>query len=346
MWIFVVTILFSIIFTWLAIKLANHFKIVDTPHEPRKKHKKSIPLLGGVAIFTAFWLVAGYIIFTTGFGKNLPVDKLISVFLGSVVLLIVGIVDDIRPLPAKIRFGLSAVAVIIAISGGVGIEKITNPFGGIWYIDLIRVYNWPILANLLVFVWIMGMTYTTKVLDGLDGLATGVSTIAAIMIFFIASGARWHQPDVALFALIFAGACLGFLFFNFNPARIFLGESGSLFLGYMLGVMSVISGGKFATALLVMAVPILDLLWVIVARVRRGQKLSQGDREHLHFRLVDAGMSERMTVIFLYAVAILFGLATLFLQSQGKVIVLFLLLILVIIIERTVNKFKIYGKKS
>ena len=145
-----------------------------------------------------------------------------------------GVLDDKFSLNPKWRLLGTVVAVIIAIAGGVGIDKITNPFGGIWYLDFWQISLGAfgrilVVADLIVFLWILGMTYTTKVLDGLDGLATGVSAIGALILFFIASGDRWHQPDVALVALVLAGSCLGFLVWNFDPAKIFLGESGSLF---------------------------------------------------------------------------------------------------------------------
>ncbi len=334
------------IFAWLVKNIAVKFNIVDKPSAPRKKHARAVPMLGGLAIWTAFWLVVGYLaLFTNLIGKHLALDRLFWVFVGSIVLMIVGVLDDKYSLGPKLRLVFSIVAVLIAMVGGVGIEKITNPFGGIWYLDFWQIHfgEWGtvlVFADMIVLLWILGMTYTTKILDGLDGLTTGISAIGALMIYFIANGARWHQPDVALVALVFAGTCLGFLLFNFNPAKIFLGESGSLFLGYMLGVLSVISGGKFATALLVMAVPILDLAWVIAYRLRQGHALSRGDRAHLHFRLVDAGWSQRKTVLFLYAIAILFGVSTLFFQSKEKIIILLTLVVLVFVFERLVTKWK------
>ena len=343
---FLGAIILSVIFTLVVKHLATKFSIVDRPTMPRKKHKKAMPLLGGVAIWAAFWVVTAILVFGTDLvGKNLSLAKLFWVFIGSTILIIVGVLDDKFSLNPKLRLVFTAFAVLVALAGGVGIEKITNPFGGIWYLDFWQIGLGAlgtilVFADIIVFLWILGMTYTTKILDGLDGLTTGISAIGALMIFFIASGTRWHQADVALVALVFAGACLGFLLFNFNPAKIFLGESGSLFLGYMLGVLSVISGGKFATALLVMAVPILDLGYVIVARLHAGKAIAAGDRSHLHFRLVDASWSQRRTVLFLYAIAILFGLTTLFFQSQEKIIILLALLALTLVFERVVTAWK------
>ena len=150
---------------------------------------------------------------------------------------------------------------------------------------------------------------------------------------------------MALLALVFAGVCLGFLFWNFSPAKIFLGEGGGLFLGYILGVLAVISGGKIATALLVMAIPILDLLRVVIVRLKRGQPIFQGDREHLHFWLRDHGFSEKKIVLGLYLTAIVFGSLTLFLQSIGKMLALLFLFLLMGALALIIQNKKDYVQK-
>jgi len=185
--------------------------------------------------------------------------------------------------------------------------------------------TFSILSGLIVFVWLLGMMYTTKISDGLDGLSTGIVLIGALMIFFLSRTGKFFQPDVAVVALILAGACLGFLFFNFYPAKIFLGEGGGLFLGFILGVLAIIAGGKIATALLVMAIPMLDFIRVIYLRFKIKQPLLKGDRRHLHYQLLDLGLGHRQTVLILYAISFAFGLTTLFLKSQEKMIVLLLL---------------------
>ncbi|MDD4477145.1 MAG: MraY family glycosyltransferase [Patescibacteria group bacterium] len=336
---FFIAIILSIIFTFAARRLALFLNIVDTPDDERKKHGRPVPLLGGIAIFSVFWVMIGYIFcFTNLFGRNLSVDKLFWVFIGSLILMAVGYFDDKYSLPVLPRLALSAFAVFIVIAGGVGLEKITNPFGGIFYLDFIRLGNWLVFADIIVFFWILGMIYTVKILDGLDGLATGITAIGALMIYFIANGERWHQPDVALLALIFAGACLGFLIFNFYPAKIFLGEGGGLFLGFILGVLSVIAGGKIATALLVMAIPIFDLARVVYLRFRRGKPVGRGDREHLHFRLLDLGFGHRKTVVALYAFAFVFGTTTLFFQSAQKLFALIFLGLLMLVFGIWIEK--------
>ncbi|MBU0545640.1 undecaprenyl/decaprenyl-phosphate alpha-N-acetylglucosaminyl 1-phosphate transferase [Patescibacteria group bacterium] len=331
---FILAFALSLVATYAVKKFAERAGIVDRPDEKVKKHKKAVPLLGGLAIFLSFWLVVAYLAFFTNlFGANLQPQKLIMVFIASVPLMIIGYFDDKHKLPAVWRLGLSAVCVLLLVLGGLGLNKITNPFGGVLYLDFWQINlgflgYFSLVSGSLVFLWIIGMMYTTKILDGLDGLSTGIASIASFMIFFIANGERWHQPDVALLSLVFAGACLGFLVFNFYPAKIFLGEGGSLFVGFMLGVLSVISGGKIATALLVMAVPILDLARVVFVRARKGQSIFKGDREHMHFRLLDLGFSHRQTVLLYYTIAFIFGITTLFFQSIQKLFALAVLLAL------------------
>lgn len=347
---FLVALVLSLIFSGIVKRIMLKMRIVDIPDGTRKLHRGPVALGGGVALFLSFWLVVGYIVFFTNLlGKNLNPLDLVGVFFGSLLLLIVGLWDDKKNISARWRLAATVLAVVIAIGGGVGIDKITNPLGGVlplnWGTIEIFGKTFLLLADAFVFLWILGMTYTVKILDGLDGLATGITAIGALVIFGVASGERWHQPDMALLALVFAGVCLGFLFWNFSPAKIFLGEGGGLFLGYILGVLAVISGGKIATALLVMAIPILDLVRVVIVRLRRGQPIFQGDREHLHFWLRDHGFSEKGTVLGLYAVAIVFGSLTLFLQSIGKLAALLFLFLFMGAIALVIQNKKSYVQK-
>jgi UDP-GlcNAc:undecaprenyl-phosphate GlcNAc-1-phosphate transferase len=173
--------------------------------------------------------------------------------------------------------------------------------------------------------------YTTKLLDGIDGLVTGVTAIGAFIIFLFTMTTKYYQPDIGLAALILAGVSLGFLVFNWHPAKIFLGEGGSLFLGFALGVLAIISGGKIAIALLVMGIPIMDVAWTIIRRTKAGKNpFKFADREHLHFRIFDSGLSQRQTALVYYILATLFGLSALFLQSLGKLLALVLLLIIML----------------
>jgi UDP-GlcNAc:undecaprenyl-phosphate GlcNAc-1-phosphate transferase len=331
---FLATFLLSVILT-LAIKLlAKKFKIIDRPAVARKPHYRPVPLLGGWAIFLAtalilFWqrdfLVSG----------NLQFHHWWGVLVGAILLMIGGTLDDKFNLSSGKQIIWPILASLAVVVGGVGIEKITNPIAGFLYLNQWQIplgkwdgqtHYWVVLTDTFTVLWLMGMMYTTKLLDGVDGLVSGVSAIGALIIFLFTMTTRYYQPDIALAALVFAGACLGFLMLNWHPAKIFLGEGGSLFLGFLLGVLSIISGGKIAIALLIMGIPILDVVWTIIRRWRSGQNpFKTADRQHLHFRLLDSGWGVRRTVLLFYLLAIVFGLSALFLQSRGKILSLLVL---------------------
>lgn len=330
MWIFaVIGFVLSVLLTLLVKRLALKWKILDKPDSKRKFHQRAVPLLGGVAIFAAFWLmVACLIFFHPIFGIEILKGKLTAAFLASFLIVVVGIVDDIYSLPALPRLIYTIGAVLIAIYFGINLDKVTNPAGGVLRLG-------TIFGGVSVFIWLLLMMYTTKLTDGLDGLATGIVTIGSIIIYFLTKSKVFFQPNVALLSLIFAAVCLGFLVFNFYPASIFLGESGSLFIGFMLGVLAVISGGKVATALLVMAVPTFDIARVVFRRLKKGQKIFEGDRLHLHYQLLDSGWSVSKVVLVYYALATVFGILALILQSTAKLIVIvFLILGMVVLALR------------
>ncbi|MEZ7821087.1 MAG: MraY family glycosyltransferase, partial [Patescibacteria group bacterium] len=157
------------------------------------------------------------------------------------------------------------------------------------------------------FCWILGTTYTTKVLDGVDGLVSGVAGIGFMIIGFLCMGNVVHQPDTALISFLIAGCYFGFLIFNFNPAKIFLGESGSTIAGFLLGSLAIIAGGKIAITLLVLSVPIIDFLIVIISRILSGKSPFKGDRRHLHYRLRNIGLNDRQVVFVIYGITIFFG---------------------------------------
>lgn len=339
-------IIFSVFFTLAVKKYAIHFKILDTPDNARKKHHRATPLLGGVAIWLSFWCIVGYLLFFTHtFTKSISNVQFLGIFLGSLLLMIVGFFDDVFSLSPWVRLIGTFLVSFLVVACGIQLLEITNPLGGvvnleIWPIVLANTHIVIFLGDIVVFLWLIGMMYTTKILDGLDGLSTGVTTIGAFMIFFLTQTKKFYQPEVGILALVFAGCCIGFLLFNFSPAKIFLGEGGSLFLGFLLGILAVISGGKIATTLLVMAVPLLDIFRVIYLRIIKHRSIFHGDREHLHFRLLDAGLNERKSVLFLYAIAFIFGITTLFFPSKAKLFTLIFLMLSMFIISILLNKTK------
>lgn len=316
---FLISFIISIAATLLIRRYALSRGIVDKPGLERKIHTKEMPLLGGLAIILSFLLViAGYAVFTDQLitGYFLPM-QFIGIVLGSLIVMAGGYLDDRYDLrPAK-QILFPAAASILAISLGVRITGITNPFAG----GTIH-FNFGLGIAIISFIWLMGMMYTTKYLDGLDGLVSGVGLIAALIMFVVAKGPTLMQDNIALLAIILAGSLAGFLIFNFHPASIFLGESGSLFVGFIIGILAIISGSKIATALLVLGIPILDVIWVIGRRWYTGRDLTIGDKMHLHHRLLAVGLSHRDAVLLIYLLTLLFGLTAVFLQTLYKLYVL------------------------
>jgi UDP-GlcNAc:undecaprenyl-phosphate GlcNAc-1-phosphate transferase len=301
--------------------------IVDNPGG-RKIHKQAVAYLGGVAIF------AGFVLAVLAF---MPLTRqLAALLLGCLILVTVGVVDDMRGLSPWAKLGFQVVAACVALAGGIGITTLTNPFGG--HIDLtwgrtaIHLVGWEFhvmpIANTLSILWMVGLANTINFLDGLDGLAAGVSGIAALVMFGLSVGPHVHQPAVALLAVILAGSAFGFLPFNFYPARIFMGDSGAYFLGLCLALLAIYSGAKLATAALVLGFPIIDALWAATRRLAKGKSPFLADRRHFHHLLLDAGMTQRQAVLTLYAVAAAFGLVALMIGSFAKLVALIVLTLL------------------
>jgi len=331
---FLSALILSAAITYVVRGFAYKKQIVDLPTKERKIHTKPIALLGGVSIYIsvtvlfllyAFFtdqLITGYLLF----------KHLVGVIAGGFVIMIGGYFDDKYDLPPKTQILFPIFAVLVVIMAGIGITSITNPIaGGTLYFDQIKFevlrfdgipYFISVLSDVFTFVWLMGMMYTTKYLDGLDGLVAGVSLIAAVIIFFVSQDLTLQQDYIALMAILFAGSLGGFLLFNFNPASIFLGEGGSLFAGFMIGVLAILSGSKIATALLVFGIPIFDVVWVIGRRLVSGTKVTQGDKKHLHHRLLGIGLSKRSAVLLVYLLITVFGITALFLQTRYKLFVL------------------------
>lgn len=331
--------------TWFVRKIAVFFKVFDYPVGPRKIHQQPTPLLGGVAVFAGLFIVLFLFVVLAPqslVGHYLQLKQLIGVFIGGFILVAGGILDEKYNLKPSHQMVFSIAAVLAVIACGVGVREITNPFGGLsageaGTISLVSwektffwwhgtAYRLSLPADLITFIWLLVIIYTTKFLDGLDGLVSGITVIGALTVAFLATLTKWYQPEVALMSVIVAGAFLGFLFWNWHPAKMFLGNSGSTLAGFLLGVLAIISGSKIATTLLVLGVPVLDVAWVVGRRIVWEKKSpAQADRKHLHFRLLDVGFSHRGAVLFLYLVSALFGVAALFLQSKEKVIALIIL---------------------
>jgi len=314
--------------TALVRRLALRYEVVDRPSDrPGKIHTAPVPLLGGVAIFISFSVCLIVAALTTGrIIGTITWPMVIGLVAGGAILAIGGALDDIRSLPPKKQILFPLVASLVVIACGVGVSKLTSPFGGIIYLAA------P-LSGLVIFPYLMGTTYATKLFDGLDGLVAGLAAIGSLLIMALALTTKYFQPDVALIAALSAGAFIGFLPWNFHPAKIYLGEGGALLAGYVLGVLSIISGAKIAVVLMALGVAVVDAAWVILRRVFwEKRSFASADRKHLHHRLLDAGFTQRSAVLFLWFISAAFGAATLLLQSAGKLVAFILLAIITLIV--------------
>ncbi|MBI5465672.1 MAG: undecaprenyl/decaprenyl-phosphate alpha-N-acetylglucosaminyl 1-phosphate transferase [Candidatus Kerfeldbacteria bacterium] len=341
---FTLSLVIALSLTPLIRRLAFKFGLVDYPDTERKLHAQPTPLLGGLGIFVAFTVTSFVLATATSvlIGKDLSFKALVGLLVGGLLIMVGGYLDDHYHLKPQPQIIWPILAALVVIASGIGVRVISNPLGGLvaldqWKIEVIRLagipYYFTVAADLLTFIWLLGMMYTTKLLDGLDGLASGVGAIGSLVIFGLTQFTPFYQPSVGLLGVILAGACLGFLFWNWHPAKVFLGEGGSLYIGFVLGVLAIISGAKIATTLLVMGIPILDVAWVIVRRLWWDKKsLASSDRRHLHYRLLDIGLTHRQAVVVLYALTASFGLTSLFLRTEGKLWALVCLMIVMVVL--------------
>ncbi len=302
--VFLTAFVLALILTPLAIRLAARIGAMDQP-APRRVHETPTPRLGGMPIFFAFFAAIGVSLIYARTDPN-ELTRLAGLLIGSTLLFAVGLYDDRRDLKALPQFAAQFIASAIAVGAGVVIRELPNPFGAPIMLD-----NWFAIA--FTIFWLMGMINTVNWLDGVDGLAAGVVALAALVMFIHTFGLE--QYSIALLMLALIGALVGLLPYNFFPARIFLGTAGALVLGFALGALSIIGGAKVASALLVLLIPILDVAWQIVSRLRAGKSPFQADRGHLHHRLLDLGLSQRAIVWMYYAFTALFGLLALILPS-------------------------------
>lgn len=302
--VFLLALALALGLTPLTMRLARRYGFLDRP-AARRVHHVLTPRLGGLPLYVAF-MAAIFLSFLYPRTDGTEMSKLWGLVAGATVLLAMGALDDRRELPALPQFLAQAAAASFAIASGVLIDKVPNPLGG----EAITLGPWMAVAFTLF--WIVGMTNTINFLDGLDGLAAGVTAMAGAILLIH----TWRQGQYSLTLPMLAllGAVLGFLYYNLPPARIFLG-GGAHLLGLLLAVLSIIGGAKVASALLVLILPILDVAWQIVKRVRAGHSPFAADRGHLHHRLLDLGWSTRRIVLIYYAFSAAFGTLALLLPS-------------------------------
>lgn len=308
----------AVVLTPITGGLGRRMGLVATPGG-RRQHTGVISRMGGVGLVAGFFgaiVVAQLQPIATADSNELR--RFLGLLAGAAIAFIFGLIDDRYELPAGVEYLGYLLASIVAIANLIILERFNNPLT-----DTTVVLP-AILYIPLTLFWLTGMTVTVNWLDGLDGLAAGVSAILAFVLSI--HMARSQQYSVVPQALALLGASLGFLVYNVSPARTFLGSNGAFFLGYSLGALGLIAGGRVATVLLVMGIPIVDVAWTILDRWRHGVSPFRGDRRHLHFRLQDAGLSTR-TIVFIYWVFCAFS-GVLALVLSSRLYKLFALLIL------------------
>lgn len=315
----------SYVSTWLAWR----GKFLDLPKGGRKIHQRTIPLLGGLGIALTIIVLLGLfdVYVFESFPDGLRNGQLFGYVAGVLLLVVGGMIDDRHPLTAKVQILFPILAAACVILGGTGIVQITQPgshvgFSLVWWqwdgaLGTAR-FRLSLPADALTFMWLLVATYATKVLDGLDGLVTGLTVIGSGIVGALCLSTAYFQPAVSMVAGIIGGSFLGFLPRNLHPAKQFLGESGATIAGFSLGVLAILSSAKIAMALCVLAIPIVDVVLVVLGRIRRGVPWYQGDDTHLHFRLLKAGFSQRTAVWLLWGVSLFAGIAALGLQTRGK----------------------------
>lgn len=298
--------------TPLVKKLAFKIGAIDVPKETRKIHNKPMPRMGGFGIFIAF--VIGM---TLSQGALLTTEK--GILIGATIIVIGGILDDVMELKPKYKLVFQISAAIVLILHGVYINSITNPFSALsdGYISI------QLLSIPITIIWVVAITNALNLIDGLDGLSAGVGLIACVTIYIVAIIA--DRNSVATLTAILGGAILGFLPYNFNPASIFMGDTGSQLLGFLLAAISMEGAVKSATAfavavpILALGLPIYDTLFAVIRRKVNGKPIMQGDRGHLHHRLLDLGLTQRQSVIIMYLIsACLGGIAILAMEISTK----------------------------
>ena len=332
---FILAAAVSFVFTPLVRKLAFKIGAVDIPKDDRRIHKEAMPLIGGLAI--ALGVFAGMLIF-------MPMSrKIVSIIVGASIILIGGIIDDIKEISAKKKMLVQIIAAAILVFGGIRINFITNPFsGGIIYL------KW--LSIPISLFWIVGITNTINFIDGLDGLSAGVAMISSLSLMIVAS--KIGYSNVVILAALLAGACLGFLPYNFNPAKIFMGDTGAMFLGFILAAISIEGVMKSVTAVAVLApviilgVPIFDTAFAIIRRLLSGQSVATADRGHLHHRLLDRGFSQKKAVLILYGLSAVFGVFAILISGASNKEAIYLSLGLLIISALFAIKLGFFEKRK
>lgn len=319
----VVALVVSFLSTPIVKSFACKLGAIDVPKDARRMHKVPIPRMGGLAIFLGF--IISMLLFC-------PLDDQIKgILLGAVIIVVMGIIDDITPLRASLKFVVQILAALIPIYYGVQITCISNP-------NLLSdqpYWNFGWLSIPITVIWIVGLTNAVNLIDGLDGLAIGVSSIGALTMLVIAI--LVSEPQVAIIMAALVGACIGFMPYNMNPAKIFMGDTGSTFLGYILACITIQGLFKFYAVIsfvvpfLILGLPIFDTAFAIIRRLSHGQNPMTPDRSHVHHRLIDMGLNQKQAVAVLYVISAIMGLSAVVLATSGELKAILCLMALIIV---------------
>lgn len=310
----VLALLTALVVTFLMTPVVKTFAYkvgaIDVPKDDRRMHKRPIPRLGGLAIFF------GFMVSILLFVEITP--EMRGILLGAVVVVVLGVVDDIMALPAMLKFVIQILAALIPALHGVAIQAFSNP-------NIFSDNLYWMLGGLSVpftVLWIVAITNAVNLIDGLDGLADGVSAISATTMLVIALMVSEIQVAIVMAALV--GACVGFMPYNLNPAKMFMGDTGATFLGYILATISIQGLFKFyavisfAVPFLILGLPIFDTAFAFIRRICHGQSPMHADRGHIHHRLIDMGLSQKQAVATLYVISAILGLSAVVLTTGGE----------------------------
>ena len=319
----VVALVISFLSTPIVKSFAYKLGAIDVPKDERRMHKVPIPRMGGLAIFLGF--IISVLLFVE------VDDQMKGILLGSVIIVVMGIIDDITPLRASLKFVIQILAALIPVYYGVQITCISNPnlFSDNPY------WNFGWLSIPITVIWIVGLTNAVNLIDGLDGLAIGVSSISALTMLAIAILVA--EPQVAVIMAALVGACIGFMPYNMNPAKIFMGDTGSTFLGYILACITIQGLFKFYAVIsfvvpfLILGLPIFDTMFAIIRRISHGQNPMAPDRSHVHHRLIEMGLNQKQAVAVLYVISAILGLSAVVLATSGEIKAILCLMALIIV---------------
>jgi UDP-GlcNAc:undecaprenyl-phosphate GlcNAc-1-phosphate transferase len=295
---------------WIYSLFSNHIRDRDihTDHKPK---------IGGLVIIPSFIVIfLGLIVL----GILEWQQEFWGLLGGSLAILVYGYIDELYDLPSAIQFIWQIGIVTIVIASGVGIEAINLPNGNIWFVDTITWGYMTFPRDIITAFWIIGLMNVVNWLDGLDGLASGVGLIGFSILFMLVLTPFVNQAHIAVLLSVLCGLYGSFLWYNAYPSKIFLGTYGSMFLGYMLSLLAIISGGKIATSALVLAFPIIDAGIVIIQRIMAKQSIFQGDNRHFHHKLIAIGFSQPKAVWIMYGMSIVFGYSALQFNTYGKLV--------------------------